>query len=83
MESIPPRNNEVEKSSHGKALDKNPIFSACRVEPGLKINSTSLGMMAEPPTLPCRDDVMVENGDASPKSCLPSLEMRSPTAAGG
>ena len=58
-------------------------FSACRVEPGSKINSTSFGMMAEPPALPCRDDVLVENGDASPKSCLPSLEMRSPTAAGG
>ena len=26
-------------------------------------------MMAESPALPCRDDV-VENGDASPKSCL-------------
>ena len=58
-------------------------FSACRVEHGPKINSTSLGMMAEPPTLPCRDDVLVENGDASPKPCLPSLKMRPPTAAGG
>ena len=26
---------------------------------------------------------MVDNGDASPKSCLPFLEMRSPSAAGG
>ena len=38
--------------------------------------------MAEPPALPCRDDVLVENGAAAPKSCLPSLELRSPTAAG-
>ena len=58
-------------------------FSACRVEPDPMTNSTSFGMMSEPPTLPCRDDVVVENGDASPKSCLLSLEMRSPTAAGG
>ena len=58
-------------------------FSARRVEPGPNTNSTSFGMMAEPPALPCRDDVVVESGDAAPKSCLPSLEMRSSTAAGG
>ena len=40
-------------------------------------------MEAEPPDLPCRDDVLVERGDAAPRSCLPSLEIRSPTAAGG
>ena len=40
-------------------------------------------MKAEPPALPCRDDVVVESGDAAPESCLPSLEMHSPTAAGG
>ena len=32
--------------------------------------------------LPCRDDVLVENSAAAPKSCLPSLEMRTTTAAG-
>ena len=37
--------------------------------------------MAEPPALLCRDDAVVDNGAAAPKSCLPSLEMRSPTAA--
>ena len=40
-------------------------------------------MKTEPPALPCRDDVVVECGDAASESCLPSLEMRSPTAAGG
>ena len=40
-------------------------------------------MMTELPALPCRNDVVVESRDAAPKSCLPSLEMRSPTAAGG
>ena len=44
--------------------------------------SICFGVMAEPPALPSRDDVLVENGAAAPKSCLPSLEMRSPTAAG-
>ena len=28
-------------------------------------------------------DVLVENGAGAPKSCLPPLEMRSPTVAGG
>ena len=32
---------------------------------------------------PFKDDVVVENGAAALKSCLPSLEMRSPTAPGG
>ena len=57
--------------------------SVRRVEPSPKTNSTSVGMMAEPPALLCRDDCLVENGDASPKSCLSFKEMRSPSAAGG
>ena len=40
-------------------------------------------LKAEPPDLPCREDVLVEDGAAAPTSCLPSVEMRSPTAAGG
>ena len=58
-------------------------FSANRADPSPKTNSTSVGMKAEFPALPCRYDVLVENGAAAPNSCLPSLEMRSPTAAGG
>ena len=58
-------------------------FSANRVHPGSKITSTSFVMKAEPPALPCKDDVLVENGAAAPKSCLPPLEMRTTTAAGG
>ena len=56
--------------------------SATRAEPGPRTNSTSFGMMAEPPDLPCREDVLVEDGAAPPKSCLPSLEMRTTTATG-
>ena len=57
-------------------------YSARRVEPGPNTNSTSFGVKAEPPALPCRDDV-VESGNAASESCLPSLEMRSSPAAGG
>ena len=47
--------------------------------------STSFGDdFTGPPAPPCsRDDALVGNGFASPKSCLSSLEMRTPTAAGG
>ena len=57
-------------------------FSARRVEPGPTTNSTSFGVNAEPPALPCRDDVVVESGPAASESCLLSMEMRSSTAAG-
>ena len=40
-------------------------------------------MKAEPPAPPCRDDVVVENGAAAPKSCISPLEMRITSAAGG
>ena len=56
--------------------------SARRVEPG-PTNSTSFGMKADPPALPCRDVSVVECGAAAFKSCLPSMEMRTSTAAGG
>ena len=58
-------------------------FPACRIDPAPKTNSTSFDVMAEAPAFPGRYDVVVENGAAAPKSCLPSLTMRSPTAAGG
>ena len=58
-------------------------FSARQVEPGPNTNATSFGVKAEPPALSCRDDVVIESGVAASESCLPSLEMRSSTAAGG
>ena len=57
-------------------------FSAKRVQDGPK-SSTTFGEKVEPPALPCRDDVSVENGAAAPKSCLSPLEMRTTSAAGG
>ena len=59
------------------------FVSARRVEPGLNTNSTSFGVKAEPPALPCRDDVVVECGAATSGSYLPSLEMRPSTATDG
>ena len=40
-------------------------------------------MKAEPPALPCRDDIVAKSGDAAPESCVPSLKMRSSTAGDG
>ena len=41
------------------------FFSARRFEPGPNINSTSFGVKAGPPALPCRDDSVVESGAAA------------------
>ena len=68
--------SKVVQAKHGDSC------TAQRVQDGPK-TSTCFGVMAEPLDLPCRDDVLVENGAAAPKSRLPPLEMRSPTAAGG
>ena len=86
MEADGPANTRTCKRTEGAATavqaTRGDSCTAQSVQDGPK-TSTCFGMMAEPPDLPCRDDVLVENGAVSPKSCLPSLEMRSPTAAGG
>ena len=86
MEADGPANTKTRERTEDAATAvlraRGDSFSACRVDPGPK-TSTSFGVKAEPPALPCRDDVLVEDGAAAPKSCLLSLEMRSPTAAGG
>ena len=58
--------------------------SANRVDPD-SMCSTSFGDdCTKPPALPCSsEDTLVDNGAAAPKSCLPPLEMCSPTAADG
>ena len=87
METDGPADTKTRERTEGAANAVQAMHgdscSATRVELGPKTNSTSFGMMAEPPDLPCREDVLVEDGTAAPKSCLPSLEMRSPTASGG
>ena len=63
-----------------QAMHRNSFF-AHRVDPD-PMCSTIFGVKVEPPALPQRDD-FVENGAAAPKSCLSTLEMRTPTVAGG
>ena len=73
----------VEGAATAAQAMRGDCSSARQVEPGLT-NSTSFGMKAEPPALiPCRDVSVVECGAAAFKSCLPSMEMRTSTAAGG
>ena len=86
MEAGGPANTKTQERTEGVAkavqTKHGDSCTAYRVQDGRKI-STCFGVMAEPPALLCRDDAVVENGAAAPKSCLPSLEMRSPTAADG
>ena len=51
------------QSMHGDS------FSANRVDLA-PMCSTSFGVKAKPPALPCRDDVLVESGAAAPESSL-------------
>ena len=68
--------NKAVQAMHGDSVSTNRVDS----DP---MYATTFGVKVEPPALPCRDNVLAENGAAAPKSCLSYLEMRSPTAAGG
>ena len=87
MEADGLANTKTRQRTEGAAIAVQAMhgdsFPACRVDHGLMTNSTSFGIMAKPPALLCRHDVVVESGDAAPKSCLPFLEMRTTTAAEG
>ena len=86
VEADGPGNTKTRERTEGASTAVQSIhrdsFSTCRVDPGPE-TSTSFSVKAEPPARPCRKDILVEDGAAAPKSCLPSLEMRSPTADGG
>ena len=79
MEADGQANTKTRERTEGAATAEQAMrgdgFSVRRVEPGPNTNSTSFGVKAEPPALPCRDDVVIECGDAASESCLPSLEM--------
>ena len=87
METDGQANTKTPERTEGAAAAvqamRGDAFSARRVERGPNTNSTSFGVKAEPPALSCKDDVVVESGAAASESCLPSLEMRSSTVAGG
>ena len=86
MEADGPADTKTRERSEGAATAVQAMHGdscfAQRVQHGPE-TSTCFGMMAKPPDLPYEDDVLVENGALSPKSCLSPLEMRTPTAAGG
>ena len=79
MEADGPSDTKTRERTEGAAtaiqVMHGDSFSACPVDPGPK-TPTSFGVKAEPPALPCRDGVFVEDGAAMPKSCPQ-------TAAGG
>ena len=87
MEADGQANTKTRERTEGAATAVQALhgggFSARRFEPGPNTNSTSFGVKAGPPALPCRDDSVVECGAAAFESCLPSMEMRPSTAAGG
>ena len=86
MEADGQASTKTHERTEGAATEAQPMRGDCssarRVKPG-PTNSTSFGMKAEPLAFPCRDDSVVECGAAAFKSCLPSMEMRTSTAAGG
>ena len=86
MEADVPADEKTRERTEGAAKAVQAMhgdsFSAKRVQDGPK-SSTTFGVKAEPPALSCRDDVLVENGTAAPKSCLSPLEMHTPKASGG
>ena len=66
----------------GQAMRGDSCTTEQKVQDGPK-TSITFGMKAEPPDLLCRADVLIEDGATTPESCLPSLEILLPTAAGG
>ena len=85
MEGDGPANTKTRERTEGAATAVQAMHgdscTAQKIQDGPK-TSISFGVKAEPPDLPCREDVLIEDGAAAPKSCLPSLDMRSPTAFG-
>ena len=65
MEADEPANTKTRERTEGAATAVQAMhgdsFSARRVDPGPKINSTSFDMKVEPAALPCRDNVVVED----------------------
>ena len=87
MEADGPANIKTQERTEGaakavQAMHGDSCTAEQKVQDGPK-TSITFGVEAEPPDLPWREDVLVEEGATSPETCLPSLEMRSLTAAGG
>ena len=87
MEADGQADTETRERTEGAATAvqamREDCVSARRFKPGPNTNSTSFGVKAGLSALPCRDDSVVESGAAAFEWCLPSIEMRPSTAAGG
>ena len=86
MEADVQADKEARERTEGAATAVQAMHRDCF--PANRVNPDPMcwaifGVKAEPPALPCRDDVLVENDAAVPKSCLSPLEMSTTTAAGG
>ena len=88
MEANMPSDTKTRERTEGAAAavqaKHGDSCSANRVDPD-PMCLTSFGDGSTGPlALPCsKDDALVGNGDAAPKSCFSPLEVRTPTAAGG
>ena len=76
MEADGQADTEIRERTEGAATavqtTRGDCFSARRVEPGPTTNSTSFGVKADLPALPCRDDSVVECGAAAFRRWLSS-----------
>ena len=83
MEADETANSQTQERTEGPAKAVQVRGDSCtaeqKVQDGPK-TSITFGVEAEPPDLPCREDVLVEEGATSPESCLPFLETRSSTS---
>ena len=87
MEAAGPANTKTQERTEGaatavQAMRGDSCTAEQKVQDGPK-TSITFGVEAEPPGLSCREDVLIEGGVTTPKSCFLSLGMDSPTAAGG
>ena len=70
METDGPANTKTQERTEGaatavQAMRGNSCTTEQKIQDGPK-TSISFGMMAKPPDLPCREDVLVEEGATSP-----------------
>ena len=88
MEADVPSDKKTRERTEGAAAavqaKHGDSCSEKRVQDGSTSSTSFDDNVIEPPALPCsRDDALIDNDVAAPKSCLSLLEMRTPTAAGG
>ena len=74
MEADEPANTNTQESTEGaatavQAMRGNSCTTEQKVQNGPK-TSITFGVEAEPPDLPVREDVLIEDGATAPESCL-------------